>query len=61
MKIPNPESTFKIGVEILLLLQTKIFMSKSPNDVDTLYKNWCNMSKGANESVEDYIARAVQF
>lgn len=61
MKIPNPESTFKIGVEILLLLQTKTSMSKSHNDVDTLYKSWCNISKGANESVEDYIARVVQF
>ena len=36
-------------------------MSKSPNNVDSLYKNWCNMSKGGNEDVEDYAARAVQF
>ena len=36
-------------------------MSKSPNDIDILYRNWCNMAKGKNESAEDYTARAVQF
>ena len=39
LKTLNPESTSKIGVEILLLLQANISMSKSPNDVDILYKN----------------------
>ena len=61
MRILSLESLFKSGVEILLLLQAKISMSKSPNDVDTLYKNWCNLSKGVNESVNDYIVRVVQF
>ena len=45
MKILNPDSTSKNGVEILLLLQAKISMSKSPNDIDILYENWCNMAK----------------
>ena len=36
-------------------------MSKPPNDIDILYKNWFNMAKGKNESVDDYIARVVQF
>ena len=36
-------------------------MSNSPNDIDTLYKNWCNIAKGEIKSIEDYITRAVQF
>ena len=36
-------------------------MSKYPNDIDILYKNWCNMANGKNESVEDYTAQAMQF
>ena len=34
-------------------------MSKSPNDINMLYKNWCDMVKGKNECVEDYTAQAV--
>ena len=58
---PNPDSTSKSGVAILALIKAKISMSKSSNDIHILYKNWCNMAKGKNESVEDYTARAVQF
>ena len=61
MNILNPDSTSKSGVAILVLLQAKISMSKTPNDIDILYRNWCNMAKGKNETVEDYTARAVQF
>ena len=39
MNILNPESTSKSGVAILVLLQAKISMSKSPNDIDILYRN----------------------
>ena len=61
MNILNPDSTSKSGVAILVLLQAKISMSKTPNDIDILYRNWCNMAKGKNESVEDYTARDVQL
>ena len=61
MNILNPDSTSKSGVAILVLLQAKISMSKTPNDIDILCRNWCNMAKGKNESIEDYTARAVQF
>ena len=61
MNILNPDSTSKSGVAILVLLQAKISISKSPNDIDILYRNWCNMAKGKNEPVEDCTVRAVQF
>ena len=61
MKILNPESTSKSGVEIVVLLQAKISMSKSANDIDTLYKNWCNVDEYSNEYVEDYTTRIVRF
>ena len=44
MNILNPDSTSKSRVSILALLQAKISMSKSPNDIDILYRNWCNMA-----------------
>ena len=61
MQIINQDPISKSRVEILVLLQAKISMSKSPNDIDTLYKNWCNIAKGEIKSIEDYITRAVQF
>ena len=61
MHILNPDSTSKSGVAILALLQAKIAMSKSLNDSDILYKNWCDIAKDKNESAEDYTVRAVQF
>ena len=61
MNILNPDSTSKSGEAILVLLQANISMSKTPNDIDILYRNWCNMAKGKNETVEDYTARVVQF
>ena len=51
------ESVSQNGVEILLLLQAKISISKSSNDVDTLYKNWRNVTEGVNESIESYNTR----
>ena len=61
MKILNLKSTSKSGVEILVLLQAKILMSKSANDIDTLYKNWWNMDEDSNEYLEDYTTRIVRF
>ena len=61
MQIINQDPTSKSRVEILVLLQAKISMSNSPNDIDTLYKNWCNIAKGEIKPIEDYITRAVQF
>ena len=40
MNILNPDSTSKSGVAILVLLQAKISISKTPNDIDILYRNW---------------------
>ena len=40
MKRLNHDSISKSWLAILALLQTKIYMSKSPNDIDILYKNW---------------------
>ena len=51
------ESVSQNGVEILLLLQAKISISKSSNDVDTLNKNWRNVTEGVNESIESYNTR----
>ena len=39
MNILNPDSTSKSGVAILVLLHAKISMSKTPNDIDILYRN----------------------
>ena len=62
MNILHRDSTSKSEVAILALLHAKISMSKSLNDIDILlYKNWCNMTKGKNESVGDYTARTVQL
>ena len=61
MNILNPDFTSKSGVAILALLQAKISMSKSPNDIDILYRNWCNMAKGKNAYVKNYTVRVVQF
>ena len=36
-------------------------MSKSLNVGDTLYKTWCNMTKGTNQLVKDYTVNAAQF
>ena len=61
MKILNPDSTSKSGADILLLLQAKISMSTPPNDIDILYKNWCNMAESVHEYIEDCTTRTVQF
>ena len=36
-------------------------MPRSHDEMDAIYKRWCNIAPGHNESIEDYTARAVQF
>ena len=45
MNTLNPDSASKSRVVILALLRAKISMLKSLNDINTLYRNWCNIAK----------------
>ena len=61
MKILHLNSNNKSGTTVLITIQSNYIVPKSPNEVDILYSQWCNISKGFKESLEDYTARAIEY
>lgn len=60
-KILHPDSNNKSGTPVLNTIQYNSIAPKSPNEVDSLYSQWCNISKGSRGSLEDYTAREVEY
>ena len=61
LKILHPNSNNKSGTTVLITIKSNFIFPKIPNEVDSIYSQWCNISKGFKESLEDYTSRAFQY
>ena len=61
MKILHPNSNNKSGTTVILVIRSNSIVPKSPNEVDSLYAQWCAITKESNEYLEDYTTRAVEY